>query len=76
VSGRGALIALVVLVVAIVAAARVAGDDGTRCRYRIGAGGTTAPVELPCGLDRASVRTYVSQHPELVAPRIPVLGPN
>jgi hypothetical protein len=75
VSGRGALVALVVLVVAIVAAARVAGDDDTRCRYRIGASATRG-VELPCGLDRASVRTYISRHPELVAPHVPQLGPN
>ena len=58
----------------LVVFALVDGDDDTRCRYRIGGGAAT--LELPCGLDRGSVRTYVIEHPELVTPDVPTLGPN
>jgi hypothetical protein len=71
----GVVVALVVLVIVLVVVALADGDDDdTRCRYRIGGG--TATLELPCGLDRGSVRTYVVEHPELVVPDVPTLGPN
>jgi hypothetical protein len=71
---RGVVVALVVLVVALVVVALVDGDDDTRCRYRIAGGAAT--LELPCGLDQGSVRTYVAEHPELVVPDVPTLSPN
>jgi hypothetical protein len=70
----GVVVALVVVVIALVVVALVDGDDDARCRYRIGRGAAT--LELPCGLDRGSVRTYVVEHPELVVPDVPTLGPN
>jgi hypothetical protein len=70
----GVVLASAVVAVALVTVVIVAGDNDTRCRYRVGGG--PASVELPCGLDRGSLRSYVAQHPELVSPRIPALAPN
>jgi hypothetical protein len=65
---------LIAIVVGLVVFAIVYDSDGASCQYTVRGGGAT--VEAPCGLDAAGLRSYVAQHPELVAPRIPTLQPN
>ena len=66
--------ALIAVVLAFVVFGLVHSSDDGSCRYRVPGGSAT--FDAPCGLDAAGLRSYVTQHPEVVAPRVPVLGAN